>query len=236
VAKQTGIGANLYVDEYDLSGDVGAVGTIGSSRTQLDVTGINKDFMERLPGLGDGQISYTGFYNPAGAHAVLAPIGTAAQHVTVTLGTAVGAGAASLHGVEVNFDKTRGNDGSLVFSTEALSHAGFGTEWGFLLTAGKATAAGSGTATSTVDNAVATSNGGAAFLHAFSIGSGTATVIVEHSTDNATFASITGGTFAAFSAATSERITLTGTINRYTRYNATGTFGTAVFAVNINRK
>jgi hypothetical protein len=236
VAKQTGIGANLYVDEFDLSGDVGAVGNIGSSRTQLDVTGINKDFMERLPGLGDGGISYTGFYNPSGAHSVLAPIGTAAQIVTVTLGTDVGSGAASLHGVEVNFDKTRGNDGSLVFSTEALSFAGFGTEWGFLVTAGKATAAGSGTATSTVDNAVATSNGGAAFLHAFSIGSGTATVIVEHSTDNATFASITGGTFAAFSAATSERITLTGTINRYTRYNATGTFGTAVFAVNINRK
>jgi hypothetical protein len=192
VAKQTGIGANLYVDEYDLSGDVGAVGNIGMSRTQLDVTGIDKDHMERLPGLGDGGISYTGFYNPSGAHAVLAPIGTAAQIVTVALGTAVGAGAASLHGVEVNFDKTRGTDGSLVFSTEAMSFAGFGTEW--------------------------------------------ATVIVEHSTDNATFTSITGGTFTAFSAATSERITLTGTINRYTRYNATGTFGTAVFAVNINRK
>jgi hypothetical protein len=238
VAKQTGIVSNLYVDDANLSGDVGAVNTIAMSRAQLNVTGIDKDHMERLPGLGDATIGFTSFFNTTGAHAELSAMGTAAKIVTVSLGTAVGAPAASLVGAEMSYSPTRGEDGSLVANTEFTAHIdGAGIEWGELHTAGGRetfTAAGSA---STLDGGTATSTGAAAYLHLFSIGSGTATFKIQDSADDSSFADVTGLAFTAVSAGTAQRVATAGTatLRRYTKVVATGTFGTAVVAVNLIR-
>jgi hypothetical protein len=228
VAKQTGIGARLYAGAYDISGDTGAIDAIGMSRTQIDVTGLDKDFVERLPGLGDGVISFTGFFNPTNAHAALSPIGTAARTVTAAFGTAVGSPAASLTGAQASYTTTRGVDGSVATSAQFLSQGGFGTEWGSLLTAGTVSASGTGTAL----DGTAASTGGAAYLHVFSVTAGTATVVVEHSTTGtASWSTIL--TFTATAAGTAQRVSTASTINRYARYNISG--GTAVIAVNLHR-
>jgi len=54
--KVSGIGANLYVAEFDLSGDVGSVETISSRRAMLEVPSLLNTGMERVAGLRDGEI------------------------------------------------------------------------------------------------------------------------------------------------------------------------------------
>lgn len=235
MAKQTGIGANLWIDAFNVTGDVGAVDAINSSRTQIDVTDIEHDFVERLPGIGDGSISFSGFYNASagGLHqAYGSAFGTAISIVTVALGTAIGSPAASIGAARVSYNVTRGADGSLATSAQADSGIGYGTDWGFLL-AGRAST--TGTATVTVDNGAASSAGAQAYLHVVSVQAGTVTVIVQDSPDNSSFTNVTGLSFTATSAGTAQYLaTAAGaSIARYLRYNVTG--GTATFALNVSR-
>jgi hypothetical protein len=235
VSKRTGIISNLWVDQYNVSGDVGAVDQINASRNLLDVTGIDAEFMERLPGLGDGSISFSGFFNPsAGAfHAAYgSAFGTALSQVTVSIGTAIGDPAASIGAARTSYGVTRGADGSIATSAAAESGIGYGVDWGFLL---NARASATGTATTTVDNAVATSRGAQAYLHVTTVAAGTVTVTVEDSADNSSFDAVSGLAFTATSAGTAQYLATssTATIRRYLRYNVTG--GTATFALNVSR-
>jgi hypothetical protein len=234
MAKQTGIGARLYAQNYDLSGDVGAVDSIAMSRAQLDVTGIDKEFYERLPGIGDASLSFTGFFNRTNAHAALSPMGTGAKVVSVAFSTAIGAPTASISASQETYNTTRGPDGSLTVQSAFQSFAGYGVEWGALLTAG-GTVSATGTATSTVDNTAASTAGAAAYLHVFSVTAGTVTVTVQASADNAAFTAVSGLAFTATAAGTAERVaTASGAaIARYTRYNVAG--GTAVIAATLHR-
>jgi len=235
VSKITGIGANLWVDQYNVTGDVGAVDSINSSRTQIDVTDIEHDFMERLPGIGDGSIAFSGYFNPSsgGLHqAVGSAMSTAVSMITVGLGTAIGSPAASIGAAKTDYGVTRGADGSLAVNVGAASGIGYGTDWGFLL-AGRGTA--TGTASTTVDNGAASTKGAQAYLHITSVTAGTVTITVQDSSDNSSFSNVTGLSFTASSTATSEYKATAGTatIARYLRYNVTG--GTAVFALNVSR-
>jgi hypothetical protein len=229
VPKQTGIGARLWFMQYDLSGDTGAIDTIGESRAMLDVTGIDKEYMERLPGLGDGVIGFTAYFNPTNAHAALSPIGTAARIATAAFATTVGAPSASISAAQESYNITRGQDGSLVTQTQLLSHAGYGVEWGNLLTAGTVSAVGTGTA---YDGGTATANGASGYLHVLSVTSGTATVTIEGSASG-TASWSTLMTFTAAAAGTAERQSAAGSIPQFTRYNTAG--GTAVIAVALHR-
>lgn len=235
MAKQTGIGANLWVDKYNVSGDIGAIDSIASSRAQIDVTSIEDEFMSRLPGLGDGSISFSGYFNPStGAlhSAYGSAFGTALVQVTVAFGTAIGSPAASLGAARTSYNVARGQDGSLAVSAAAESGIGYGTDWGFLLN-GRASA--TGTASTTVDNGVATAGGAQAYLHITAVAAGTVTVTVEDSADNAAFTAVTGLAFTASSTAVAEyKATAAGAaIARYLRFNVTG--GTATFALNVSR-
>lgn len=230
MAKQTGIGGRLYVDEYDISGDTGAINSISMSRAQLDVTGLDKDYMERLPGIGDAGIDFTGYFNRTNAHTQLSPMGTAAQIVTAAFGSAVGDSSASISGAEASYNVVRGSDGAIATNASFTSYAGFGVEWGNLLSAGSVSATGTGTA---FDGVAASTSGGAAYLHVFSVTAGTVTVEVQ---DSATGTSAWGTvcTFTAASAAGAERVDSSGTaVDRYLRYSVSG--GTAVIAVAFHR-
>jgi hypothetical protein len=231
VAKQTGIGGRLWVGSSDISGDVGAITGLNQSRAQIDVTGIDKQFMERLPGLGDGSIEWSGFYNNTGAHAALSGMGTANQTVTAAFGTAAGATAFSLSGAQATYNVSRSADGALAHTSNFNSRSGFGLEHG-VLQIGGASASGTGVA---VDWTNASANGASAYLHVLSVAAGTVTVIVEHSTDASSWSTVTGLSFTATSAGTAQRVaTAAGvTVNRYTRYSVSG--GTATIAVNVHR-
>lgn len=235
MAKQTGIGANLWVDQYNVSGDIGAIDSIASSRTLIDVTSIEDEFMSKLPGLGDGSISFSGYMSPGTGQlhsSYGSAFGTALVQVTAAFGTAIGSPAASIGAARTTYAVTRGGDGALTISAAAESGIGYGTDWGFLL-AGRASA--TGTASTTVDNGVATSGGAQAYLHVTAVAAGTVTVTVEASADNAAFTAVTGLAFTATAAGTAEyKATAAGAaIARYLRYNVTG--GTATFALNVSR-
>lgn len=240
MAKVSGIGANLYVDQYDLSGDTGALQTISNRRAVLDVTAIDKSGYERVPGLKDGQLTFTGFWNTSAGqqHLALRSMPTTDRIVTYANALTLGADACSLTGKQVEYSQTRGQDGSLVWNTDALANMQ-GLEWGYLLTTGKQTFASSGSGTSIDDyGGTSTLFGAAGYLHVFSVGSGTPTVAIQDSASAGSgFADLTGMVFTASPAATSERKQglTNATVRRYLRVNVTGTFTNLVFAVTVVR-
>ena len=245
MAKQSGLGANLYVGEFDLSGDVGAVNTINTTRALFDMTAISSSAMERIVGRKDGDLAFASFWNtPAGqAHAVLSTLPTTDRIVSVFLGSTVGSAAASLIGKQMGYAPTLGEDGSLVAATSAQAN-GYGLEWsgggtgdGMLTTGKQSFATGTVSGTSIDLGSVSTLFGAAAYLHVFSVASGTATFAVQDSADDVTFADITGMTFTAATGATSERKqgAVGATVRRYVRIQGTGVHGAAVIAVNFVR-
>ncbi len=240
MAKQTGLGDNLYVSGNDLSGDVGSLSRIGGGPALLDITGIDKSAMERIGGVRDGAIDFTAFFNKAAgqAHPVLSTLPTADRIVSYFRGTALGNPAAACLAKQINYDPTRGADGSLTIDVSTLSN-GFGLEWGVNLTAGKLQHA-SATAGASVDNLAGTTFGLQAYLHVFSFTGTSCTVAIQESINDGggdAFANVTSGVFTAATAAGSERIATanTATIEQYLRINTTGTFSECTFAVIVVR-
>lgn len=235
MGKQTGIGAQLFAGQYNLSGDVGAIDTIAWSRDLIDVTTIEDDARSRLPGVMDGTISFTGYFDGAAGHLhpVLGNLPSTDVILTAAVGTAIGDAAASLIAQTANYNETRGTDGSLALAVTGQASGGYGTEWGQLLT-GRIVAA-PGTASASANGGTATTTGAAAYLHVFGVSAGTVTVSVVDSADDVTFAAVPGLSFTATSAGTAQRVatSATETIDQYVRYVVAG--GTATIAVNLSR-
>ncbi len=239
MAKQSGLGDNLYVSGFDLSGDVGSLSKIGGGPALLDITAINSSAYERIGGLRDGSIEFNAFFNDSAgqAHKTLSALPYTDVLLAYFRGAALGNQAAFLTAKQIDYAVTRGNDGALTVQVAAQSN-GFGIEWGVQLTAGKrtdstATSPGTGVDTTTVSTAF----GLQAQLQVFSFTGTSVTVKIQDSADNASFADVAGLTFTAATGRTSERIatSATQTIRRYLRVVTTGTFSNAVFSVVANR-
>jgi len=234
VPKQSGLGDALYLDFYDLSGDVGAIDQAGGGPAALGVTAIDKSAMERLGGLRDGGLEFTSFFNPSAnqEHAALRGLPTTDRVVSYFRGTTLGGEAASLVAKQINYDATRGEDGSLTFKVQALAN-GFGLDWGRSLTAGKRTDSTATNGASVDHTDVSTAFGWQAFLHVFAFTGTSVTVTIQDSADDAAFANLTGGAFTAATGQTSQRLEggRTATVRRYLRAVTSGTFSNAVFAV-----
>jgi hypothetical protein len=240
MTKQTGLGDNCYVDIYDLSGDVGALDSISGGPNPLEVTAIDKSAKERLGGVRDGTVEFTSFFDKAAGaeHLALRGLPTTDRIVSYFRGTALGGPAASLVAKQLNYDATRGEDGSLTFKINAVAN-GFGLEWGQSLTAGKRTDS-AATNGSGVDFAASSAFGLQAYLHVFAFTGTSATVKLQESSDNAgtdPYADVTGGAFTTVTGATSERIATSSglTVERWLRVVTTGTFSNLVFAVIVAR-
>lgn len=242
MSKQGGLGDALYYGGYDMSGDVQALGNIGGGPALLDFTDITQSAMARQGGLRDGRIEWTSFFNPGiaanAAHGLLSALPRGDVLVTYCRGTALGGPAACLNGKQVNYDGTRGNDGSFTFGVSGQAN-GFGLEWGKLLTAGMRTdtAATNGTG---IDTATSLSFGAQAYLHVGAFTGTDITVKIQDSADNATFADVSGLSFAQVTTGpNTQRIAIsnTATVRRYLRAVTvtTGGFTSATFAVVINK-
>lgn len=239
MAKTTGMGDNCYIGGYDLSGDIGSLSRIGGGPAALEVTAINKSAFERLGGLRDGALEFNSWFNPsaAQAHPVLSALPTANVVGGYFVGTAIGNPAASAVAKQINYDGTRGPDGSFSFSVSMLPN-GFGLEWGDQLTAGKRTDTGA-TAGTAFDSGTATTNFGLqAYLQVFSFVGTDVTIKIQESSDNAgdAYADVVGGGFTQVTAGpTTERIaTATNlAVERYLKVTTvtTGGFTSCVFAV-----
>lgn len=243
MALQTGLGDQLFVGGYDLSGNVGALDTIGSPMEPQEATPIVKLAKVRLAGLRDGSMEFTGFFDPAtgASHDVLSALPTTDAVGCYFHGSAVGAPAAGIVAKQTTYDFSRGDDGSATWKT-TLQNCAYGTNWGEQLTVGKQTlgTAGAGTVLD-YGAAVATTNFGLqAFLQVFAFTGTSATVAIQSSSDNAVgdaYANVTGAVFTAATGITAERIATgpTAAVERYLRVNVTGTFTNLVFAVMVCR-
>lgn len=238
MTKTSGLGDNLYVAGYDLSGDIGSVQNIHGGPTALEVTAINASAPERIGGLLDGGLDFNAWYDYSAAHehVVLSALPTTDVHVMYLRGTTLGNPAVGLLAKQVNYDPTRGADGSLTFAVNALANA-YGIEWGVQLTAGLRTdtSATNGTA---VDGLAESTTGWSAYLQVIDVTGTNVVVTLEDSANNTDFAVFTS---SAFTSATADRTTqrIAGaagaTVRRYVRAVTSGTFSSATFAVAFTR-
>jgi hypothetical protein len=245
--KQSGLGDNFYIDQYDMSGDVNSLGKISCPVAVQDNTqGIKKFAVERLRLHSDGMIDFSSFFNidaaagAEGAHVALKGLTRSDRQLTYCRGTAIGNVAASMISKQVNYDGTRDASGAFTFAVSGVAN-GFGLEWGNQLTAGLRTDT---TATSPATGAdlgaspTSYSFGWAAYLHVISFTGTSVTVTLQDSANNSAFTSLTGGAFTAATARGTQRLvssSSTATVRRYVRAITAGTFTSAVFAVNFVR-
>lgn len=246
MAKETGLGDNLYVDQFDLSGDTGSVGRLACPQGLTEVTGINKSAFERLGLARDGAIEWGSWFNPAitvgaeGAHTVLKGLPTIDRQISYFHTTIIGAPAASMISKQIGYDGTRNADGSFSFALASQAN-GFGLEWGNQLTAGKrtdTTATAPATGADLGASPTSYSFGWVAYLHVFAFTGTSVTVTLSDSADNSAFSNLTGGAFTAATAVGVQRLvssSSTATVRRYVRASTTGTFSNAVFAINFVR-
>lgn len=235
MAKESGLGDQLYVDGYDLGGDIQSLSGIHGGPAALDVTAITKSAHERIGGTRDGGLTFVAYFNPAAgaAHPRLAALPTADVQVMYLHGMAQGNDAACLIAKQLNYDGTRANDGAFTFNVQAVAD-GFGLEWGTQLTAGIRNDTTATSGAPALDMAASTSFGWQAYLQTFALIGTSATVTLQDSADNVTFTNLSGGAFTAATAIGTQRIasaTPTATVRRYVRVATTGTFTVANFAV-----
>jgi hypothetical protein len=239
--KRSGLGMRCFVDGRNLSGDVGALNRIAGGPAALDVTGIDKEGYERIGGLRDGGIDWTGWFNDAAdqAHLTLSTLPTADRVVSVLVGTTLGDPGASVVAKQINYDFTRGQDGQLTTTVQATAN-GYGLEWGRQMTAGIRTESAATNGSSVDFGTGSTAFGLQAYIHVFALTSGSPTVKLQESSDDGAgdaFADVTGGSFGVVAAQTSARIATSAsqTIERYLRVVTTGTFAGLQFAVIVTR-
>src|SRR3954470_12392239 len=119
MSKITGITAVVTI--ADAGGTARTISTdvsdfsLNQSRAQIDVTGIDKDFFERLPGLGDYSFTLSGTFDPGAnlGHAHFSSLGTALRAFTASVssgGTPNGTAALESYNV------TRAQGGALTYS------------------------------------------------------------------------------------------------------------------------
>lgn len=242
MSKESGLGDNMYVGQYNLSGDTQMVDTISSAHAPFDKTGIDVFAMERIHGLRDGKLSWKSHFNPSAGqqHVALSALPTTDVigsyfHKPATAGNP----AASLVGKQIDYKASRDNKGNIIFAVDVESNL-YPTEWGIGLTPGIQTLTGAGSTTGINDAVATTGFGLQAFLHVFAFVGTSATIAIQSSTDNGAgdaYSTLTGCTFTVVTGPTSERIESgrTLSVEKWLRVNVAGTFSSLSFAVNCVR-
>jgi hypothetical protein len=235
MAKQAGLADAFYIDGHDLSGDVSSVDTVSARKSVIETPVINSSGMVRLPGLGDGEITFTSWFDDGTnlLHTAVGGLPTTDVTVAYCRGVTAGSAVAMLVAKQINYDYTRGQDMSLTANVQCLGN-GNGIEWGVLFAA-EATQSSAGS-TASKDDTASSANGLAAVLQITDINSGTPTFKIQDSpndsdwTDLVSFSAVANGNEPS-----AERVTITGTVNRYLRITSTGTFSNAKFIVAYRR-
>jgi hypothetical protein len=218
VAKQNGLSAKFLVGGYDISGDVSALDSIKADDAQLDVTDITLSAHARIPGLRDGSMGFTTFFDPAGAHPVLAALPTADELMTFLVPPlSLGSPAACLNAKQVNYDPTRGTDGSLLVKVAGNGN-GYGLEWARQVTPGLRTDT-AATTGADLDNGGPSYWGAQMYLQVTSFTGTDMTVSVQHSADNSTYYTL--GSFTTVSSAPNAQRITTPAAQTFTATNGT---------------
>lgn len=236
MAKEWGGGDLLLIDGVNLSGDISSLGGVNGSFEPIGVTAISAYAQERIGGMRDGAIEMTSYLNPSAgaAHPTFAALPTTDRIATYGRGSTLGGPAADIIAKQLGYSPERGDDGSVTIGVETQAN-GYGLEWGDQLTAGIDNMTGSGAGTGVDFNSVygasigTTAFGLQAWLQVSAFSGTSATVAIQHSTDNGSgdaYANVTGGAFSAASAIGAQRIQTArnASVKRWLRINVTGTF------------
>lgn len=240
MAVSTGLGGQLFVDQYDLTGDIPSVQRMAMPSGVLDFTTIDKSAMRRGYAHVDGELAFTSFFDDGTdlEHTALKAKGSGADRVCSYLqGSAIGNMAFGLVSKQINYDGNRNADGSLVFDIQMLANQ-YGSNFTTQLTAGKRTDS-AATNGSSHNNGAASANGLVVYVHLFAFTGTSVTIAVQQSSDNGggdAFANILAT--SALTTPTAVRLataSLTTSVEQYLRVVTTGTFSNAVFAVHVSR-
>lgn len=242
MAKQTGLGDRFFTGGYDLSNDMGSIDAIGGGPTPAEVTGIDVEAFERIAGLFDARIEWSGWFNPSDdrGHARWGALLTGDQVYTYARGSAIGVPSAGLVGKQPDYAGSRGDDGSLTFKIGAMAAQGHTLEWGRLHTSASRTDT-TATNGASVDGAAASAFGLVAYLQVLALTGTSVTVKLQQSSDNGAGDAWTDVPSGAFTAATgrgAQRLQ-TGAadpVERYLRVVSSGTFTNAQFLVMVMRR
>ena len=114
MGKETGLGANFYLDGYDLSGDTGSLEKISKAMTPIPQTGINKLAVERNAGQLMAGIDWTSFFNPTNAHPPLSLLPRTDRIATYFHQELLRTPTASMVCKQLDYAGTRAADGALL--------------------------------------------------------------------------------------------------------------------------
>lgn len=236
--KTHGLGANYYIDQFDVSNDTNSFGSISKSLKPMEMTGLDKLAFERIAGQLDGEMKWVSYLNPTNAHTALSTLPRVDRIASYFHRAALGTPVASMVTKQTGYDPKRDADGKLLIDVDALANSSW-LDWGWALTAGKRTDAVATNGTGVDLNAIgfgfttSAAFGLQGYLHVFAFTGTSVTIKIQDSADNVSFADVTGATFTLVNGVTKERIQTgrTQTIRRYLRAVTTGTFSNVVFAV-----
>ena len=246
MAQVSGLNVRLYVMGYDLSGDANALDSAGYSQALLDTTPLNTTAMTRITGLADSSLGVNGYFDNASnkIHDVFTSnsgkLPTADQLVLVPFGSAVGDPCFGIVAKEAEYNVSRSSGTAMTvsssFSHNATGNTSAGGEFGEMMTAHDDTHSSAGSGTE-VDSGASSSNGAVGILQLLSLASGSVVVNLQESTSSGgSFSNfMTFSTVAAAGAPTSERLEMSGTVQRYLKLTTTGTFSKAKIAVGLFR-
>jgi len=205
-----------------------------------ETTTFSDDDKTYIVGLADGTVSTSGMFDSsAGASdAVLRGlIGQEDNTFTVyPEGNTAGRRAVLANGQLTSYEVSSPVADVVAISAEVQADGGL--LHGVDLTGGVSTGSASATTTE-VDNSAATSNGGLFNLHVTAnTHDGAATLKVQHSSDNVTYADLVTFTNVSASTTGGESITSTGTVNQYLRTLSTlaGASGSITYHVSAARR
>lgn len=240
MAPVPGKSSVLYVDKYNLSPYFNSA-DFSNSVAKLDTTTFGQSDHTYVPGLRDGMVKGSGFFDgSAGAvnEALSAMVGTdAAQPGSYGAGgDTLGSAAILWASRDTKYDIKSPVAGVVSIDGEFTADGGIG--YGYWLHAlGAETSTGSGTY---IDLSTTSAAGWRACLHvtATAGASPSTVVIVEHSADHSVWATLV--TFTAATAAVGQYLSsvATSTINRYIRASWTlgGSTTSITFAVSFSRR
>lgn len=229
--------AKVHLNAFDLSGYFRGLDISDDMGLEDSTTwGANVVAKSATNTIDESTVSLKGFWDPTLVTGVNVVIRAALRAATKTIlslwptGDAVGEAGMGFQ-ADVSSRKVTGEvDGLVMLEVELKSSVGDEDIISLHALAAE-TIDGSGTI---VDNGASSANGGSAYLHVPDIAT-SIVVTIRHSTDNFGASDVLLGTFATVSVDRGEeRITFTGTVNRYVRvvWDLTGT---ATFGCGIHR-
>lgn len=236
--KAHGKNAKFLFDEYSPYTSLRS-GSLTCSQQIDDSDGFGDNDKERdILGLLDFRLQSGGRLNPAAGlnHAVLSTLRAQQTPALYTLGLTgfvIGSLVEMAQVALTSFSLTSNHDQPNDLEASFEGHDGF--DLGVSLHDQVAETGLAPVNYASVDESAATADGGAGHLHVIAFTGTTATIKIQHSTDNTTWADLI--TFTAATGVTKQRVEVTGTVNRYVRaIVSAGTYTTLTFVVAFGRR